>query len=189
MERRDLLRAAGLGSFAALAGPALLAACTQATAGGTTFFFIALSQGKKVGAVSHRAVLRGAGRFTDSTIEGTGTFIHFDDGVANPPKPVLAAGKWKATKLVKFTPKGDKTEGVQAGILEMLVDVTPNGKPTVSGATLRVVCNIGFAGIQTGEPEGFTFEVPGSEAGRFEQIVVQPGVTPGLSYIGDPLPS
>ncbi len=188
MERRDLLRAAGLGSFAALAAPALLGACTQATAGGTTFFFVALGQGKKVGAVSHRAVLRGEGRFTDSTAEGTGTFIHFDDGVANPPKPLLAAGKWKVTKLVKFTPKGDKTEGIQAGILEMLVDVTPNGKPTVSGATLRVICNIGFAGIQTGEPEGFTFEVPGAEAGRFEPIVVAPGATVGLTTIGDPLP-
>ncbi len=168
MDRRGLLKNVGLGTLAATSLPTVLAAC-QAAAGQTTFHFVCLSQAGTVDGVKHRVVLIGDGKFTGSSVEGGGGFLHFNDAPEKPPKPVLAQGAWKATKFVSWKEVG-RAEPIIAGILEMQVDLAPQGKPAVTGATLKVVCNIGPAGIQTGQMEGVELTIPGAPQGAFKQI-------------------
>ena len=45
-----------------------------------------------------------------------------------------------------------------AGILQMKVDLIPDGKPKIKGVTMEVVCNVGVGGLQTGKDEGVTLD-------------------------------
>ncbi len=168
MDRRGLLKSAGLGALAATSLPAVLAAC-QAAGGQTGYDFVCQSVAGTVDGVKHRIALWGHGKFTGSSVEGGGGFLHFNDAPAQPPKPVLGQGTWKATKFVSWKEVG-RVEPIIAGILEMQVDLAPQGKPAVTGATLKVVCNIGAAGIQTGQDEGIELTIPGAPQGAFKQI-------------------
>lgn len=110
--------------------------------------------------------MSGDGRVTPSNAVGGGSFVHFLFPGSNPPvggtpPTIVATGTWKAKRLVSFNLIG--TWGVfGAGILEMLIRLVPDGGP-VTQAMLKVVCNIGAAGLSTGQEEGFELAIPGTQ--------------------------
>ncbi len=119
----------------------------------TDFAFVVVD--RQVGG-SDLLILNGNGTISSDDIEGGGSFTHFRPG-GRPPFPVVASGTWEATRLISFTPIG--TYGAHAaGILEMQVRLIPSGGSPVP-ATMRMVCNIGAGGLQTGEGEGVTLRV------------------------------
>jgi hypothetical protein len=96
-------------------------------------------------------------------VRGGGEFIHFDGTKPLPTRDFIATGSWRATRFMSFEKIGTWGVGV-AGILEMLIKLIPCGEPTIRGATLKIVCNIGPAGLVTSpfQQEGFTLTVPGA---------------------------
>jgi hypothetical protein len=161
IERRELLKRAGVGSVALAAFPALggTAWAHDRECGRTRFYFQALSgQAATVGG-GESIIMNGCGSFSDRAVRGGGEFVHFD-GTKIPSPPVIATGSWRATRFLSFTEIG--TFGVNvSGILEIEIKLVPCDGPVVRHASLVVVCNIGVAGLMTGRPEGFTLTVPG----------------------------
>jgi hypothetical protein len=106
-------------------------------------------------------VMSGCGSFTPHSLRGGGEFVHFD-GTKIPSPDFIATGSWKAVRFISFEEVGTWGVGV-SGILEMEIKLLPCGAQVIRGATLKIVCNIGPAGLET-EPfqqEGFTLTVPG----------------------------
>lgn len=137
--------------------PALLASFTPTVrADGTqvNFSFTVVSRTPE----TDRIILTGDGQFNSAQVVGNGTFVHFLAG-GPPPRPIQGAGTWKARRLVGFTFNGTYGPGV-SGILLMEVDLVPDGGGVIP-ATMRVVCNIGAGGLDTGSAEGVTLEIPG----------------------------
>ena len=105
-------------------------------------------------------LMSGCGSFTDRSARGGGEFVHFD-GTKIPSPNFINTGSWRATRFVSFAEVGTWGVGV-AGILELEVKLIPCDAPAVRGARLKIVCNIGPAGLVT-EPfqqEGFTLTLP-----------------------------
>jgi hypothetical protein len=138
--------------------------------------FFAVSDAATVDGVAHRIAMSGTGQFTASQVEATGIFTHFDNAAA-VPKTILSAGTWQAKRLVSSNLIG--AYGLQrAGILKMEVDLVQEvPSPAVIPATLDVICNIGAAGLATGEEEGFKLNIPGASFGEFKPIVPAFGLT------------
>ncbi len=167
ISRRRFLKAAGVGS-ATLASLPTLALTTGMPAWAedrTNFHFDCQGKGPTVvDAVAHRLAMAGEGTFHGPEVVGSGSFIHFNGLATLPtPKPLLASGTWKATRLISFAPHG--TYGVfEAGIARFeieLIRLIPSR--AVIPATIKVVCSIGAGGpaTDTGEEEGITLEVDG----------------------------
>lgn len=134
--------------------------------------------------VHHRIALSGDGKFTANHVNASGTFVHFDQAPEGTPKPILASGNWKARKVLSYSGSLGAAGGIDAGILEVEVDLFPEGGSAITGI-LRIVCNIGFAGIMTGEPEGYKLTIPGPE-GSSELTFVPLDPVLGLTHIGAP---
>ncbi len=68
---------------------------------------------------------------------------------------------------------------IAASILELQIDLLPDLGPVrkVEGVALRLICNIGAAGITTGEPESFVLTVPGAPFGPFQPLSPVVGLT------------
>lgn len=181
IDRRDLLKKAGLGSLA-LAGASTLgqllaapAAAQPSNGGGhLNFYFVAFSLADTIDGVSHRIAMEGDGIISPGHVVGGGAFVHHD--AASPiPQTVLGTGSWRATRLISFEIVG--TWGVAAaGILVMEIDLVPEGGKAIP-AHLEIYCNIGPAGIFTGQPEGYKLTVPGAPFGPFEPLVPPLGLT------------
>src|SRR3990172_174353 len=71
-----------------------------------------------------------------------------------------------------------------AGAFVLSVDLLPDLGPVrrIEGATLRIACNIGPAGLSTGEPEGVVLTIPGAD---FSPFVPQDPVA-GLTHLSVP---
>ena len=168
--------------------PALASALAGAAAGsedGPAFYFLSFSKGRTVGLVDHRIVMSGSGKITPSNVVGGGSFVHFNDALAPPKKPLLGSGTWKAKSLIRFGQIGSWGNLI-AGILEAdvhLVRETPS--PAVIPARLKVTCNIGPAGlVNPGTPtpgEGFTLTVDGAPGSPFEPTTFPGGFPFGLT--------
>src|SRR5919197_2231137 len=162
IERRELLKRAGLGSAALAAFPALGGVARpddDDERQGRRFYFQALSGQAATISGGESIVMSGCGSFGDHGARGGGEFVHFD-GTKIPSPNFIATGSWRATRFVSFTEIGTWGVGV-SGILEMKIKLIPCDRPVIRGASLVVVCNIGPAGLTTGRPEGFVLTVPG----------------------------
>lgn len=169
MDRRVFLTKAGLGSIALTAIPALVNTLAAPVRAGnpTNFRFLSVSQANTISGVQHRVNISGDGEVNPAFAIGNGSFNHFD-GASPVPKTLLAFGTWKAKQLISFNLIG--TYGaLAAGILEMQIDLLPVGG-AVTTATLKVVCNIGAAGLSTGQDEGATLTIPGTPFGPFAPV-------------------
>jgi hypothetical protein len=188
MDRREFLRKAGLGSIALASMPGVLnALAAPASAQGQRWYaFVALNKGKTVGGVDHRLVMAGAGFFDAQagTVDGGGNFIHFDNAPPGTPKPLLGVGRWRPTRILRYEKLVGTFGRVAAGVLELSVDLLPDLGPVrrIEGAILRIACNIGPAGLSTGEPEGFVLTIPGADFSPF--VPLDPVV--GLTYLSVP---
>jgi hypothetical protein len=183
MNRRRFFKNAGVGSAALASLPILthtLATPVRADDdNGLGFRFVSVSKAATVGVVDHRMLMNGCGKFNGSEAQGGGTYDHIDN--ASPvPKTILDAGRWKAGRILSFSLTGTYGE-IAAGILEMEVKLLQEfPSRAVIPATLKVVCSIGAAGLDSGE-EGFTLTIPGAPFGPFEPFFVAPGFTFGIS--------
>jgi hypothetical protein len=164
MERQEFLKRAGvgsvvLGSFPAFAGPAW-AHDGDEDDDRRGFVFQALSGQAATLTGGEAIVMSGFGSFRESRATGGGEFVHFD-GRLIPSPAFIATGSWKARQVLSFTEIGTWGVGV-AGILELAIKLRPcDGKRF--DALLKIICNIGPAGLVTSpfQQEGFTLTVPG----------------------------
>jgi hypothetical protein len=164
IERREFLKRAGAGSAGLAAFPVLAEAswahgdddCRR-----RRFYFQAVSGQAATLTGGQSIVMSGCGSFTSRSVRGGGEFVHFD-GTKIPSPDFIATGSWRATRFLSFEEVG--TWGVAvSGILQMEIKLLPCDAPVITGATLKIVCNIGPAGLET-EPfqqEGFTLTIPG----------------------------
>jgi hypothetical protein len=164
MKRRDFFKKVAVGSAVLVAVPSLAARADGEDEDNREgrfvgFRFVSNSRTATVGGVRHTAQFNGDGRITPSEVKGGGVFNRYVD-TSPVPKTIEALGTWKAKRLTSFTLIG--TYGaIAAGILQMDVHLVPNGGSVIE-AKLRVVCNIGAAGLNTGEEEGFVLDIPGT---------------------------
>lgn len=177
MNRREFLKRAGVGSVGLASLPALshLVARPARAYEVFNFHFVARSKAATVGGVDHRILVSGDGKVFAGMVEASGTFVHFN--AASPvPITILGEGTWVAKQVVTFDLIG--TWGpVGAGVLDMLVDLIPDGAPPIRGAKLKMVCNIGAASLSTGLDEGFYLSIPRAPFGEFRPIVPADGLT------------
>lgn len=182
-DRREFVKTLAIGGVAAVAAPTLLGSLSKvAMASGVSesegrpnFHFVVVSKTRN----SHDFVaLAGDGTLAGDAknVEGGGLFTHFQP---TPPKPfpIVGAGTWKAKKLRSFDLIG--TYGsLAAGVLDMDVDLVRDvPSKLVIPATMRMVCNLGPAALNTGKgDEGVTLSVP-SVGLEFEPQVPGVGVT------------
>ena len=120
---------------------------------------------------SDLVAFNGNGKFSTSSVSANGSFVHWTP-VGSPPFPIVASGKWRAKEFLSFQSFG--TYGsIEAGILEMMINLLPAGSGKLS-AKCRVVCNVGPGALSTGLEEGVTIELPGLE---FEPLSPALGLT------------
>lgn len=182
MKRREFLRKAGLGAVALGSLPALADALRHPAwaQGQRAVRFLAVSAAG-TGAGQHLVAMGGQAVFDpargpSSPAVGGGSFFHFQPA-ASPPFPLVASGTWKARLLVSYRELGTYG-GHAAGVGEFVIDLHRRQPSPAEfrGAVLRVFCNIGPAGLQTGEIEGYTLSIPGTDfsaggtPGPFRQI-------------------
>ena len=187
MQRRDFLKKAGTGAIAVASLPAWVGALSRvASADGNEkgWHFVVVSHAGTKDLVA----LVGAGEVESDEVEGGGSFVHWDASAAGLPKPILASGTWKAKRLISFERVADPTHkggALAAGELKMRVRLFREiPSPAEIRATLKVVCNLGFAGLSVpGEEEGVTLAIPdtpfarGATPGPFEPFVPALGLT------------
>ena len=170
MDRRELLKRAGLGAVA-LGSLPLFAANASADDEEAGFHFLVLSA---VPNTPERLIITGDGTF-GSKPEGGGFFDHFS-AVGSPPLPLVATGTWEAEEVISWTPLG--THGVfQAGILVLRATFRPIGQKPVRNVTVEIDCNLGPAGASTGKEEGVITILPTSPPTVFEPVNPTVGVT------------
>ncbi len=182
IDRREFLRKAGLGSLALGSLPALVSALGRPALAQSQrgFMFLAVSAAG-TGAGQHLVAMGGRGVFDpargpSSPVEGGGSFFHFQPA-ASPPFPLVASGTWKARLLVSFREIGTYG-GAASGIGQFVIDIQrlQPSSALIRGAVLTIFCNIGPGGHQTGEIEGYTLSIPGTDfaaggtPGPFRQI-------------------
>jgi hypothetical protein len=163
IERRELFKRAGIGSAALASLPAFAGvawADNDDDDGLRRFYFQAVSGQAAAINRGDSIIMSACGSFSDRSVRGGGEFVHFD-GTKIPSPDFIATGSWTATRFLSFSEVGTWGVGV-AGILEMLIKLLPCDGPVVHGARLKIVCNIGPAGLNTApfQQEGFTLSVP-----------------------------
>ena len=201
IDRTEFLKKAGFGSIALASFPALLESFSTSAlaAGQRSFQFLSFSGAGPAGTPAspqHRMEMGGQGQFDPTRVgsqtSGGGTYTHHLFPGANPPGggtplQVVASGTWKARQLVSYKEVG--TWGVlAAGIVELVIDMFREipSPAVLRGAKLKIICNIGPAGLVNpgGETEGFALSLPGTEFSA--------GGTPGpfvpFFFAGAPVP-
>jgi hypothetical protein len=159
MERKEFLKKAGVGTLALGSLPVLAdVAAADDGDGDRKFYFVALSRTPSGADV---ILMSGRGQIEGGEVEGGGEFVHFNGAqLTNPSPDFIATGGWRAVELLDFNEVGAWGRGV-AGVLTVRARLNPCDGPTIRGATLRVVCNLGPAGISNpGLAEGYTLTLP-----------------------------
>ena len=138
------------------------------------YIYVSFSQAPAgLGLQKPRIGMQGAGTFKPAArhVNGGGSYVLFDQA-EDVPKPLVASGRWEARRFVSYTTKDLPSYGtIQPGILVMTADVEGIGR----GLTLTVVCNVGPAGLSTGEEEGW--ELSGTPYGTFHQLSPPVGIS------------
>jgi hypothetical protein len=186
MDRRQFVKHAGIGTL----GLGALAASPVAVAGyrkgdGHQHFSLVSLSGTSAAEVGSDNVmlLEGAASFKAKTgqvdREGGGNFNHIRFTPAFPAgQQLLAAGTWEPTGFVSYTSTLPDYGRVRPSIVVITVALHPDGGGSLEG-TLLVACNVGFAGLLTGQPEGFKLNLPGRGL-NFDNPLV------GLTHISIP---
>ena len=152
-------------SASMVSGPTSFAGAAE---GHLHFMLVAVDVAPDTDGVKPLLVLSGNGSFTSGWVKGGGSYT-YADVATEIPKTILSTGTWKATEVLKWTPsEGGATYGrIRPGVLDLRIDLMPEQGPVIKGATLRINCNVGLAGIKnkdadTGEvlAEGFWLTIP-----------------------------
>ncbi|MGH8927284.1 MAG: hypothetical protein ACRDWH_02945 [Acidimicrobiia bacterium] len=169
MNRREFLTI-GAGSAALAVFPAIPAVAADNRHPNFNFLTIGAHTGG-----TDMLAMSGDGTTNPARVIGGGSWNHFDNDPALPiPKPVIGTGTWKSGELVSLDIIG--TWGVlAAGTLVMEARFLEESGLRFS-ATVTVNCNLGFAGLSTGLPEGVFVDIP--DFG----ISFVPATFPGTSF-------
>jgi len=174
ISRRDFLKKAAVGTAAVALLPSFLNSLAPIARAASqpepmTFHFAAVSKAPPVEGVEHRIAMSGNGLVTPGNVAAGGSFTHYDNTGLKDPKTVLQSGDWKATDLVDFNLIGTWGNGpFSAGTVEMDVNLNRQfPSELVIPARLKVIANIGSAGLTTGKPQGFTLTIPNAPYGPF----------------------
>ncbi len=134
------------------------------------FVLVAVDVAPETDGVKPILILSGHGTFTSGSVIGSGIYT-YADLATEIPKTILSTGTWRATEVLRWTPsEGGATYGqVRPGTVDLRVDLIPEQGPVIKGATLRINCNVGLAGIKNKDPdtgedlaEGFWLTIPAS---------------------------
>jgi hypothetical protein len=186
MDRRQFVKHAGIGSL----GLGALAVTPAAQAGyrkgnGHQHFSLVAISGTSAAEAGFDdvLVLEGAGSFKAKNgqvdREGGGNFVHVRFTPAFPTgQQLVASGKWEVTGFVSYTSNLQDYGRVRPSILVVTVELQPDAGGSLGG-TLQVICNVGFAGLLTGQPEGYRLNLPGAGI-NFDTPLV------GLTHISIP---
>lgn len=186
MDRRQFITHAGIGSL----GLGALAVTPTALAGyrrgdGHQHFTLVALSGTSAAesGFDHVLLLEGAASFKAKNgqvdREGGGNFAHIRFTPAFPMgQQLVASGKWEPTGFVSYTSNLPDYGRLRPSILVVTVDLHPDAGGSLAG-TLQVICNVGFAGLLTGQPEGFRLNLPGAGI-NFDTPLV------GLTHISIP---
>ena len=186
MDRRQFVKHAGIGTLGlgALAASAVAVAGFRKGDGHQHFSLVSLSgtSAAEVGS-DNVMLLEGAASFKAKTgqvdREGGGNFNHIRFTPAFPAgQQLLASGTWEPTGFVSYTSTLPDYGRVRPSIVVVTVALHPDGGGSFEG-TLLVACNVGFAGLLTGQPEGFQLNLP-SLGLNFDNPLV------GLTHISIP---
>ena len=140
----------------------------RAAGGQLNFILVAVTVAPEINGVKPILILSGHGVFTSGAVIASGGYT-YADGATEVPKTILSTGSWKATEVLNWTPaEGGATYGrVHPGFVDLRVDLMPEQGPVVKGATLRINCNVGLAGIKNKDPktgetlaEGYWLTIP-----------------------------
>ncbi len=132
------------------------------------FVLVAVDVAPETDGVKPILILSGHGTFTSAAVIGSGIYT-YSDLATETPKTILSTGTWRATEVLRWTPsEGGATYGqVRPGTVDLRVDLIPEEGPVIKGATLRINCNVGLAGIKNKDPdtretlaEGFWLTIP-----------------------------
>ena len=181
LARKEFLRKAGFGAITLTSLPALGNALAMPAGAAAeeerVFYFVSFSKAMVSGA-DHRFALSGTGGFSPSkgTARGWGTYVYVNFSAPGPTKPLLAFGRWRATKFLSYGHQVGTSGTIRPSIVDLQIDLKPQTGAGITGATLRLICNVGYAGLMTGEPEGFKLTVPGIP-GMFEPLDPPLGIT------------
>jgi hypothetical protein len=174
MNRRELLKKAGLGSAGLAAFPALQSvlatpAWARGEGAGDGFFFVVLS---KLTTGPDLLAISGCGNVLRDSVVGEGRFFHFIPD-EEPPFPLVATGFWTADELVGYTRIGNYGSAT-AGTLRMAASfhLQPDGK--VVPGDIRINCNLAPGNLFTGLAEGVWVKVEGA---TFEPMDPTVGLT------------
>lgn len=192
VNRREFMRKVGAGSIALASMPALLDMLKQPALAqaerGYMFLAVSATAAPAPPAPRHFIAMGGVGTFDPSKgpaspVTGGGSFFHWT-AVATPPSPLVGSGTWKARLLTSYREIGTYG-GAASGIADFVIDIQRIRPSPASfrGAVLRVVCDLGPGGLVTGEIEGYTLSIPGTEfsaggtPGPFRQLSPNVGLT------------
>ena len=169
MDRRQLVKRAGIGTLglgALAASPVALAGARKGD-GHQHFSLVSLSGTSAAEAgFDNVMLLEGLASFKAKNgqvdREGGGNFNHIRFTPAFPMgQQLLASGTWEPTGFVSYDRRGLPDYGrVRPSVIVVTVVLNPDAGGSLEG-TLLVACNVGFAGLLTGEPEGFKLNLPG----------------------------
>ena len=168
MDRRQFVKHAGIGTLGlgALATSPVALAGYRKGDGHQHFSLVSLSGTSAAEAGSDNVMLlEGAASFKAKTgqvdREGGGNFAHIRFTPAFPMgQELLASGTWEPTGFVSYTSTLPDYGRVRPSVIVVTVVLSPDGGGSFEG-TLLVACNVGFAGLLTGQPEGFKLNLPG----------------------------
>ncbi len=118
------------------------------------FVLVAVDVAPETDGVKPILILSGHGTFTSGAVIGSGIYT-YADLATETPKTILSTGTWRATEVLRWTPsEGGATYGqVRPGTVDLRVDLIPEEGPVIKGATLRINCNVGLAGIKNKDPD------------------------------------
>jgi hypothetical protein len=168
MDRRQFVKHAGIGTLglgALATSPVALAGYRKGN-GHQHFSLVSLSGTSSAEEGSDNVMLlEGAASFKAKTgkvdRQGGGNFNHIRFTPAFPAgQELLASGKWEPTGFVSYTSTLPDYGRVRPSVIVVTVVLNPDGGGSLEG-TLLVACNVGFANLLTGEPEGFKLNLPG----------------------------
>jgi hypothetical protein len=163
VNRRAFLRRLGIGSLTAgtipfLARPGL--AHLESDEGNQRHFrFVALSFPEGEESPTEAMVMEGTGIFGGGLSRGTGDFQHIS---WPPPSTLLGHGLWRERRILSYEAGFGSLAEIEASILTLRIRMLPGEDTGVDPfpATLKIACNVGPAGINTGLPEGYFLTLP-----------------------------
>jgi hypothetical protein len=124
-------------------------------------------------------VFTGDGEFGPFTaVHGSGSYVEFMP-CTSTPCPLISTGTWDAIKFISFTSPGSSGH-ILAGHLKIQVALLQTSPSfAVISATLDQFCNVPFAGLMTGAPEGIVLTELTAPSKTFTQATTSTGAPAG----------